>query len=259
MKDHLVHIIIPVYKSDLNDNEKLALSQCLRILGTYPISLIKPMNLNVDNLLEQYPQLGIVNFPDHFFDGIQSYNALMLSPSFYNEFISFEYILIYQLDAYVFRDELTYWCKKKFDYVAAPWVVKPKYNLLYYKVFLQLKALCYKLLGRKIIMGNVGNGGFSLRKVDSFYNATINKRKIIEKYLKRGEEGKAIFNEDIFWGHENPDFEYPTYSEALRFSFDHHPAICMNQAGRKLPFGCHGWSKDKNITFWNKYIRKTIQ
>jgi hypothetical protein len=35
-----------------------------------------------------------------------------LSASFYERFLDTKYILIYQLDAFVFKDELQEWCDK---------------------------------------------------------------------------------------------------------------------------------------------------
>ncbi|MFR6542216.1 MAG: DUF5672 family protein [Butyricimonas virosa] len=31
------------------------------------------------------------------------------------------------IDAFVFRDELTYWCTLNYDYIGAPWLCKWKY------------------------------------------------------------------------------------------------------------------------------------
>jgi len=44
----------------------------------------------------------------------------MMSPAFYDAFKAFDYILIYQLDAFVFRDELEYFCSLGYDYIGAP-------------------------------------------------------------------------------------------------------------------------------------------
>ena len=31
-------------------------------------------------------------------------------------------MLIYQLDAFVFQDDLAYWCQQNYDYIGAPWL-----------------------------------------------------------------------------------------------------------------------------------------
>lgn len=86
-------------------------------------------------------QIHYIFFHENYFKSIDGYNKLMLSPSFYKAFSNYEYILIYQLDAWVFKDELQHWCNQKYDYIGAP---------IYQN---------NKLIG-------IGNGGFSLRKVD---------------------------------------------------------------------------------------------
>lgn len=84
-------------------------------------------------------------FNEQYFDSVKSYNELMLSVDFYRSFREYQYMLIYQLDAFVFEDQLEYWCNKGYDYIGAPWIKANK----------KFHPTC-------------GNGGFSLRKIDSF-------------------------------------------------------------------------------------------
>lgn len=42
MEKNLVSIVIPIYKTDLEEYEKLSLNQCLEILKNYPITFIAP-------------------------------------------------------------------------------------------------------------------------------------------------------------------------------------------------------------------------
>jgi hypothetical protein len=104
------------------------------------------------------------------------------------------------------------------------------------------------MLGDKI-----GNGGFSLRKVSSHLRVSIEKQSTINYFLERSNE-HSEFNEDVFWGTQNPDFVYPGLREALSFSIDDYPEICFRQNQNKLPFGCHGWSKPLKIDFWKDKI-----
>lgn len=256
MTKQKVQIVIPVYKEHLNKWESMALKNCLHILSAYPVTLATPEGLDVDMILDESPQLKNTRFPASYFKNIAGYNALMLSSLFYSRFSAFEYILIFQLDAFVFRDELTYWCSKNYDYIGAPWVIKPKYYRPLYRLFRAGKFALYKSIGKPYIKGKVGNGGFCLRKVDSFYRATVAKENKIIQYLKKyNQTKKTRFNEDVFWATENNDFCYPSYQEALRFAFDMDPAICLSQTNEQLPFGCHGWSKKENISFWKDIIQ----
>jgi hypothetical protein len=256
-----VKIVIPLYKSDLNEQEQLALSQCCKILARYPICMAKPKSLDVSSLIEQYPMVEVENFSDGYFKNKESYNQLMLSSGFYERFLAYDYILIHQLDAFVFKDELEYWCNKGFDYIGAPWIINPEHTRIHYKFFSLLKYRYYKIINKpfkqKIIGGKVGNGGFSLRKVFEFYTVTLLYRFKTIPYLYQS-KSKDIFNEDVFWAIENPGFKYPVLSEALLFSIDHYPEACLKMNHNVLPFGCHGWSKPRKWIFWKPIINKHI-
>ena len=78
---------------------------------------------------------------------MEGYNELLLSENFYTTFSAFKYILIYQPDSYVFRDELMEWCKEGYDYIGAPWLEDND---------------------EQIKLNGVGNGGFSLRNIEKF-------------------------------------------------------------------------------------------
>ncbi|MCK5681152.1 hypothetical protein KAI46_10130 [bacterium] len=52
----------------------------------------------------------------------EAYNKLLVFPGFWDAFPSFEYMLIAQLDAFVFRDNLDEWCRKGYAYIGAPWL-----------------------------------------------------------------------------------------------------------------------------------------
>ncbi len=252
----LVKIVIPIYKLDLDCNEQKALLQCEKVLNKFPKTIVCPASIS-SNVSEKYSKWEVVSFDDKYFDGINGYNSLMLSKEFYTSFIDFKYILIYQLDAWVFYDRLLYWCKKDYDYIGAPWLLKPKYYKFFPKQFLKLKAFFYKIQGRpfrKIIVGDkVGNGGFSLRKVSSFLKSIEQNENKINYYLMNSKKFHE-FNEDVYWATQNPEFKYPNLNEALLFAIDQYPDLCYKMNGQQLPFGCHGWSKPNKIDFWKQFI-----
>jgi hypothetical protein len=253
----LVKVLIPIYKNEIDIYEQKSLNQCCKILAKYPIVFVKPQSLDISNLKKDYPRIEMENFADDYFESIVSYNRLMLSTEFYDRFSDCQYILIYQLDAYVFRDELEEWCKKNYDYIGAPWLLKPKYHRFHLYLFLKIKAFYYFLINRplrKVIVGDkVGNGGFSLRKVASHIRVTVEKKRKIKHYLSKSKI-HSEFNEDIFWGTQNPQFVYPKLKEALSFAIDDYPELCFRLNQNKLPFGCHAWSKPLKNDFWKDKI-----
>ncbi|OUO52714.1 hypothetical protein B5F77_07475 [Parabacteroides sp. An277] len=251
-----VQVVIPVYQNQLSESEFHSLRQVCKVLKRYPLVIVKPESLDVSNWKEIYPLLEIESFPDEYFKGISGYNRLMLSELFYSRFVErTEYLLIYQLDAYVFRDELEEWCNKGYDYVGAPWIQRPVYNRLPVSVWMRLSrwhSRVRKEPSRQDLYNKVGNGGFSLRHVAHHLAAVRKYKEKIVRFLSYTDN--HFYNEDVFWATEVPEFHYPKAAEALRFSFDRHPAYCFRLTHGKLPFGCHAWSKKRMIHFWKDII-----
>jgi hypothetical protein len=65
-------------------------------------------------------------------------------------------------------------------------------------------------------------------------------------------------NEDQFWAFRAPactPFKIPTLEEALAFSFEVWPERAFARNDSKLPFGCHGWSRDHMLEFWRPVLK----
>ncbi|HUN56435.1 MAG TPA: DUF5672 family protein [Smithella sp.] len=262
-----VGIIIPIYKSDLSDKEKISITRLFQVLKKYRIIFVAPQSLNIVNYKRYFDfnNHQLIRFKDSYFNnGLDGYNQLMLSEDFYTEFSSCKYILIYQPDAYIFRDELMEWCSKGYDYIGAPWLEDKD---------------------EQIKLNGVGNGGFSLRNIKKFLYVlskckiqTVDEEsKIKQRFYKIQNNTialrlklfhligvkKAVYyrnkniNEDGFWGLVAPKitkkFKVAPDEIAIKFSFDKHPDFLYKMNNYKLPFGCHAWNK-WNPDFWNKYI-----
>jgi hypothetical protein len=157
---------------------------------------------------------------------------------FYERFIPYEFMLIHQLDAYVFKDELEKWCDKGYDYIGAP-----KLKLK----FLKEKNPFVMPLFEPILF----NGGFSLRRIKPLikflkvYNAFIpewhaNEDSLFSVYHKRAFPLRFML-------------KLPTWKEGLAFAFEKNPQISFSLQENTLPFGCHAWEK-YNPAFWQKFI-----
>lgn len=250
-----VKVVIPIYKRTLSDLEKRSLVQAYEVLHSYPLVVIKPYSLDLSELKEEFPKLTFTSFDDNYFKGISGYNRLMLTPDFYERFLDSRYILIYQLDAYVFRDELKDWCNKGYDYIGAPWLQKPIYRLPVISSLMHLVHLYHKYKGKpskQDLYNKVGNGGLSLRKTDSHYRVACKQADSIAFYLSQ--KRHHLYNEDVFWATEAQGFLYPEAMEAIRFAFDKYPDYCYKLTNQQLPFGCHSWYKRKMKKFWMNFI-----
>jgi hypothetical protein len=77
----------------------------------YPITFAAPESIKKDEYLricEGFTNINFELFPDLYFKDLDNYSNLMTSVSFYERFYKYKFILIYQLDVFVFRDELAY-------------------------------------------------------------------------------------------------------------------------------------------------------
>ncbi len=255
-------IVIPVYKPSISAYEEIAFKQCLDVLGKHPLIIVKPNSLVLPEIIRSNILLQVKEFDNSFFEDIHGYNRLMLSEAFYSSFADYKYILIYQLDAFVFNDDLLSWCDKGYDYIGAPWLSKKDRtgldkitanikNKLYVRYNVKYKDGLPKI--GKQLENRVGNGGFSLRRVDKLLYHSISNKATIEKYLSMKH---PWFNEDIFWSIElnrkKKQINIPQLDEALGFAFETYPEKAIRINKDQLPFGCHAW--DKNVDFWRPYF-----
>ncbi len=252
-------VVIPVYKETPEHNEIISFQRCLDILGNHPLTLISPQDLCLDNYTEIADKKNIKllyhTFGTHFFSSISGYNQLMLTQAFYDRFSSYDYILIYQLDCYVFRDELEYWCKLGYDYIGSPWIIGKSPNTI---SRLKQKTKLLLNLPNNLYMNQfkVGNGGLSLRNPRKF-SQIINKFKHKKRFEIYFKGNSYNYNEDMFWSFEvnryYPWLRIPTWKKAIKFGFELNPDICFTLNNNILPFGCHAFEKSgKN--FWQSYF-----
>ena len=232
-----VLIVVPVYRERLSISERISLRQLYRILGSHPICFMAPKKMDQIFLKRNlYAEL----FPDEEFAGRLQYSKLLLNPKFYERFLSYKYILIYQLDAFAFSDKLRYFCQQGYDYWGAPMPVTYWKNTF----------------------ARVGNGGFSLRKVSSCIHVTKMRQEIYEKTGLQIEFEKS---EDEFFGYcgksHDINFSVPNAKKAACFSIEFNVAHAWDKLSlSNLPFGCHAWNRPQYFKLWqpilSHYVKK---
>ena len=255
--DKKVIIVIPIYR-ELYKNEAFALDNNLHVFREYPTVFLKPKGLNIEKLKEKYPQIGEVEVSDLWLGktkGIAGYNEMMMSADFYNMFVDYEYMLICQTDVWVFRDELSEWCNKGIDHVGAPWPNRKIYEHFPLKQYIQLRIFL-KPAKKNLhcqMFGNIGNGGFSLRKVKVFRDLCLKYSKEIEFYNTQTD---PYHNEDIFWALVPKELKIPTIEQAANFSFDRKLELCYKINKEHLPMAAHGYDRKHRKKFWSQFIPK---
>jgi hypothetical protein len=198
-----VAVILPVFKDGLSDNELLSLKQCLTTLKAYPVFFIGPTKLNTavyEDICHTHIPFNIKRFENGFFNDIGSYNRLMLSTDFYKSFLDYKFILIHQLDAFVFKDELEYWCRKNYDFIGAPNL--PHQNRVnevqFLKGYSKFIHRFNRIFQTNHKISNVGNGGFSLRKTASCYWMLRMLKNQLDNWGENNEDGFLSIGEIYF-------------------------------------------------------------
>lgn len=256
-------ILVPIYRSFLDPEETVSLESTFRVLGAHHLVIVKPAGLDTSAIEARFPFKGVETFDPAYFTSVQGYNRLLLSTAFYERFLGSDFMLICQLDVFVFRDDLVRWLERGYDYVGAPWMSKTEVSVRIHQ---------FKMLASKWLFGvedkvyryetrnRVGNGGFSLRKVETHHRLSIEMKESIGHYLRH--QGSHHFHEDIFWSIEPAKKGHlhrtPEVSEALAFSFDINPDRLFRLAGRKLPMAAHGWYKGRHLQFWEPHVAAAL-
>lgn len=264
-------VVVPLYKEIPTNIEIASFKQLLKVLSNYDIIIYTYKELEISLYLNearlQKKSLKLEYFDKDYFSSVKGYNRLCLTIDFYKRVSSYKYMLVYQLDAWVFRDELDYWCSKRYDYIGAPWFTNFGTN------------------EDGESLWTVGNGGLSLRKIGFFIkflsyrypiclNVDVNNgiKAFVKSILKLFgfqntmqwyvEHCNVWINEDYFFTNYIPTMsgkstlvpQIPSSIEALNFSFERSPSYCYSLCSNKLPFGCHAFEKNEYETFWKKYI-----
>ncbi len=229
-----VAVVIPTYSENLAKHEIISLQQLCKVLGEYEKIFVAP-----DGLKCEYGYFSegirVEYFPQVYFKNTITYSQLLLTEQFYDRFSEYEYILIHQLDVFVFKDRLKEFCQLGYDYIGAP-------------------ALKYVPLWR-FIDARVGNGGFSLRKVESCRRLVSNREYFTDHPCKND----FLMYEDTFFGYAGTqpelNFRVPDVRTARKFSLQDEVQHALRGPVIELPFGVHAWQKI-NTQLWGKVIHE---
>lgn len=146
-----VAIVVPASaRNELLPEEEISMRHLFRFLGPYDKYLVTPHGVSL-----QREGFKVLKFPRKFFGSAAAHNRFLMWPGFYRTFRDYEYILIYHLDSLVFSDQIMQWCQAGFDYIGAPWLPCPDTPW--------------------VKEARVGNGGFTLMKVESVLKVLHNR------------------------------------------------------------------------------------
>jgi len=249
----VVTLVTPVYKPELTPTEAISLERALSVLAPYDHYLAAPQGLNIEAYEALFAKHGkralVARFSPASFSSVEAYSHMLTGMAFYRRFRKYRYLLIYQLDCYVFRDELLEWCARGYDYIGAPWFEG------------------FDEATEDAGFAGVGNGGFSLRRVSAARRALARYHlarawastlgRWTRPFDPRAWSQHFLQNEDRFWGlslgPRVPGFRLPSVEDAIPFAFEVNPRRLFRMNGERLPFGCHAcWRYDP--AFWREFI-----
>ena len=230
-------IVIPTHKFEPDELEQLSLKQLDKVIkGDIDICIVRPKNINIDayNKLFKNSKPSTIILDDKYFTSFLGYNQMCLDYDFYKPFEDYEYMLIYQTDCWIFRNEINKFCEMGYDYIGGP-IYSPGSHWPGFK---------------NSMRPVVGNGGLSLRKISMMLKLTDPNGYLYNKYK---DEWNSVEYEDMFicdvLAHDI-HINIPDYRIAEQFSIDTLP-IHMN---RLNPMAAH--RVFALYQYWNKRIEK---
>lgn len=233
--------LIPAYKPRFDADEQACVERYFRVLTAEKIVFTVPFGLDTAWYEAHFPKACYQRFPDRYFRGIKGYNKLLLSEDFYAAFSEYDYLLIAQPDAVVWKaqDEIPDFMALGYDYYGAPW--QPPRRIWEWtfpktEKFPFFKVRCVKSPGQGIVMGN---GGFSLRHVQHC-------RELIREFRWRKIYWFWKRNEDIFFGvfgrESRRGFRPADIRTGRMFALEY--GLRKSVEHGEVPFAVHGWSKE---------------
>lgn len=236
----LACVIIPASSSYPSKMELEALKRCLIILNNYDIYLVYPYGIDISQYKQAAKKTGKIlkykAFPNSYFHSYRAYNLSCVDSLLYEQFTQYKYLLLCQLDAWVFSDKLEKYCSCNLDYIGCPWT-NGKWGTEFE------------------LAGGTAGGGFSLRKVSSFIEAIYkyNLSRILYPHINF----RNFANEDVLISYIFPKtvpsfrISEPPLSINFCFSLWYHPEYLIPYC-TEFPFGAHAFHKA--CEFYKKYI-----
>jgi hypothetical protein len=262
-------VIIPVHKPVPTADEVVSLRACKKQLNKYDCFLVYPEGMAVNAYTAIHDGLKLMPVNAAWLSSVEHYNKMKLNLNFYQLFATYQHMLTYELDAYIFNPDIEATDALTFDFIGAPffegyWAATPH---------------------SPFIPGC--NSGFSIRNIQSCIQVLQGMKKYrfhwllyklflspvrplrlwLNKITKEKYEvfitGRFAFyfagfhlNEDVVWAEVVPQL-FPSFKvadpmSALKFSFEYNLDKSLELNGGNLPLGCHAWYK--NLDFWEKYI-----
>ncbi|MGV3602050.1 MAG: DUF5672 family protein [Dyadobacter fermentans] len=241
----LVTVIIPILEPQINPTEEKLLHHALNVLSGHPIIFVAGEGADLSVVREHAEHIDVVHFPKRFFESRGHLGQLLLMSDFYDRFNWCDFLLIHELNSWVVKDELHYWCKQGYDYLkAGPALPDPGASPGFLK---RISGLSDD--EKRVIGSGYTDNGLYLCRIERMTAALKSKRSVAHQYR----HSAGLPNADsVFWELEAnrflPHLRKPT--EIVRSHFAQYGV--RYQDGSTLPFALTGISRNniQEITYF---------
>ena len=253
-------ILVPVIDPDLTPDEAISVATLRRFAPGETRMILKPESLTI-----RWDTEGFVirSAPDKAMESLAAYNALMLSPWFYEALSGFAQVLVFQLDCLLLGPGLGSLARPGPSFIGAPY---------------------FRRNGR---LKSVGNGGFSIRSPADALSVLTSRHLtlsisgarlrqylkptyfnllcsgLLDALLNKADPAGGRFAqgypraEDEFWSYFAPLFS-SSYRVAdamagAAFAAESRPREVIRLNGGQLPLGAHAWTRHDRA-FWEEIL-----
>ncbi|HEV7347253.1 DUF5672 family protein [Telluribacter sp.] len=239
----LVTVVVPVCNKKLSPFEEKLLARCADILGDFPLLFISGESTHITDLQISYPKSTHYTFKDAYFQDRTSFSKLLLTGGFYERFDWSDFILVVELNSYILRNELRYWCKQGYDFIQAPPTVLSKNP----SIFKALTGPFENFEPTSQAGEELASSGLSLRKVEKVRKALVKYKR--EVHSLKNSPGLTNFD-SLFWERQGgkfwPYLQIPTTIVRERFALYANHYFSETIAHQK-PFGITGLVESTNF------------
>lgn len=240
-------IAIPIYTKTPSKCDKLSISSLKNIkdIRDWDIFIIYPKQYDFELKNNWAPifsdfKYTLMALDNKWFASEKSYSKLLRSNDFWLIFKIYEYMLIFQTDGYCVECTLSDWTVKHYDFIGAPIIAS---NANWMKV------------------PAIGNGGVSLRKIQTFIDITDPNGECMKTIKNDVDEFNKSRNyiydqyEDLYFCeliNKYWDLDIARQDDAFNFAWDMNVDIVYEMRNHRLPCFLHAWTK--NIRFWQNQL-----
>jgi hypothetical protein len=240
-------IVTPHQGPPFNDVALISFRRSAEVLAGHRWIFAVPHGTDMAPFREIAPHAEARFFPAEYFSSKRSAQWFYMHPDLFDSFADFDYLLIHQLDVYVFEDRLAEWVARAeandWDYIGAPWFGHQWLRFARHPLA--------RLPWHWFLRESVGSGGFSLRKVSTCRAASRKDAGLIRRFLRH------FVPEDIYWCQLaqwlGTRFRRPSPEIAASFAFETECERCFAMNDGSLPFAVHGWNRH-DWEFWRNRI-----